>query len=826
MRARFFRLLPALLVLLPAVAQAQRPLASAGPGPASAARPQVYDILGLTVEGVTSDYTRAFVQQTSKLSVGQKVTLPGDPALADAIRAIYRLGMFSDVKIKEERRFGQGVYLVIEVREVPKLADYKFSGIKGGDRKKIQQQAPLYKGSPVRPSSIERTMQIIKSYFAEKGHPLATVEVSRTVNPDNTLYLDFQVEKGPRVGVGQIVIKGNERVSAGKLKKAMETKTKKWWQFWRKNTYKPDEFEGDPQRIIEKYNEMGYYDAKIVKDSVYLSFDEGGKPKMIIELTVHEGPRFYIHDVKWEGNTMYPDEALTEALGLHPGDPYNSKKLEENLYGNKNSSDVMSRYLNRGYMRANVQPMVRVVGEDSLDLIFDVFEGDQYEFGTIEIAGNTKTKEHVVRRELITFPGETFSRDAIQESIRRLMQLNYFSQESLGAGPDIRINEEAKRVDLTYHLEETGSDQLELSGTWGRFGLVLQLRFGFNNFSAQNLFKSEAWRPLPSGDGQRLSVGIQTNGRFFQQYSLSFTEPWFRGRPTPIGFSLSFSKISGRALTTTTNNGRLITTSASVFYEQRLKWPDNFFSTSTTIGYQFFDNQNWLRTLPQGISQEVTFRQTLSRNSTNHPIFPTTGSKMQLSVEIAPPVGGLIQYHKWRLKSSWNVPLTNKIALGFGMDYGFIGSLTGERVAFERFIVGGSPFETQGFFNFFGKDIIYMRSYPIGALGPRQNGDPFGGRILNMYTSELRWIAVQSQQLSAAPYLFMDAANAWDGFRSYNPTGLFRSAGFGARLFLPILGMVELVYGYNFDEFVPVNNRHNGSKKWTFQFTLGQGFGN
>ena len=826
MPARFFRLLPILLLLLPAVAVAQRPIAAADGGPTTEARPQVYDILGLSVEGVTSDYTRAFVQQTSKLSVGQKVTLPGDPALADAIRAIYRLGMFSDVKIKEERRFGQGVYLVIEVREVPKLADYKFSGIKGGDRKKIQEQAPLYKGSPVRPSSIERTRQIIKSFFAEKGHPLTTVEVSRTLNPDNTLYLDFQVDKGPRVGVGKIIIEGNEQVSDGKLKKAMETKGKKWWQFWRKNTFKPDEFENDPQRIIEKYNELGYYDAKIVRDSVYLSFDEGGKPKMIIELTVHEGPRFYIHDVIWDGNTMYPDETLTEALGLLPGDPYNAKKLEENLYGNKNSSDVMSRYLNRGYMRANVQPMVRVVGEDSLDLIFDVFEGDQYEFGTIEIAGNTKTKEHVVRRELITFPGETFSRDAIQESIRRLMQLNYFSQESLGAGPDVRIDEEDKRVNLTYHLEETGSDQLELSGTWGRFGLVLQLRFGFNNFSAQNLFKSEAWKPLPSGDGQRLSVGIQTNGRFYQQYSFSFTEPWFRGRPTPIGFSLSFSKISGRALTTTTNNGQLITTSASVFYEQRLKWPDNFFSTATTVGYQFFSNQNWLRTLPQGISQEVTFRQTLSRNSTNHPIFPTTGSKMQLSVEIAPPVGGLIQYHKWRLKSSWNVPLTNKIALGFGMDYGFIGSLTGEQVAFERFIVGGSPFETQGFFNFFGKEIIYMRSYPIGALGPRQNGDPFGGRILNMYTSELRWIAVQSQQLSAAPYLFMDAANAWDGFRSYNPTGLFRSAGFGARLFLPILGMVELVYGYNFDEFVPVNSRHNGSKKWTFQFTLGQGFGN
>ncbi|QXD17152.1 outer membrane protein assembly factor BamA [Rhodocaloribacter litoris] len=814
------------LLLLPVTppAAGQTPLASADGLPA-ALRPQTFEILGITVEGIGSEYTRSFVQQTSRLAVGQKITLPGDPALADAIRAIYRLGMFSDVKIKEERRFEQGVYLVIEVREVPKLADYSFSGIKGGDRKKLQKQAPLYKGTPVRPSAIERTVQLVKDFYAEKGYPLASVEVVRTVNPDNSLLLDFQVERGPRVGVGEVIIHGNEQLSDGDLLGSMKTKPKKWWQFWRKNTFKPDEFAEDPQRILEKYNEKGFYDARIVRDTTYLRM-EGDDPKMVVELTVHEGPRYHIRNIVWEGNTVYPDAVLTEALGLERGDVYNAKRLEENLYGNKNSSDVMSRYMNRGYMRANVQPTVRVVEGDSLDLIFDVFEGEVYEFGTIEIAGNTKTKEHVIRRELITFPGETFSRDAIQESIRRLMQLNYFAQESLAKGPDIRIDEEAKEVDLTYHLEEAGSDQLELSGTWGRFGLVLQLRFSFNNFSAQNLFNGSAWKPLPSGDGQKLSLAVQTNGSFFQQYSLSFTEPWFRGRPTPVGFSASFSKITGSSLVSSTNTGKLLTSSVSAFYEKRLKWPDDFFSTSTTLGYQYFDNDNWLSSLPQGISQQVTIRQTLARNSTNHPIFPFTGSKLRLSLEIAPPVGRLIQYHKWRLDSSWNVPLSSKLSIGFGMDYGFIGSLTGEEVAFERFIVGGSPFETQGFYSFFGKEIIYMRAYPIGALGPRRNGDPFGGRILNKYAAELRWMAVQSQQLSAAPYLFVEAANTWDGFRSYNPSELFRSAGFGTRLFLPILGMVELVYGYNFDEFAPVNSRHDGSKKWTFQFTLGQGFNN
>ncbi len=826
MHVRCSWLLPGLLLVLMSVAApvaAQTPLAARADLPAEL-RPQTFEILGISVEGVASDYTRTFVLQTSRLAVGQQITLPGDPALADAIRAIYRLGMFSDVKIREDRRFDQGVYLVIEVKEVPKLADYTFTGIKGGDRKKLQKEVPLYKGTPVRPSAIERTVQIIKEFYAEKGHPLASVEVVRTVNPDNSLVLDFQVDKGPRVGVGEVIIHGNEQLSDGDLIGAMKTKPKKWWQFWRKNTFKPDEFDEDPQRILEKYNEKGFYDARIVRDTTYLRM-EGDDPKMVVELTVHEGPRFHIRNIVWEGNTVYPDEVLTEALGLARGDVYNAKRLEENLYGNKNSSDVMSLYMNRGYMRAQVQPIIRVAGEDSLDLVFDVFEGDVYEFGTIEITGNTKTKEHVIRRELITFPGETFSRDAIQESIRRLMQLNYFAQESLVKGPDIRIREEDKVVDLSYHLEETGSDQLELSGTWGRFGLVLQLRFTFNNFSAQNLFNGSAWRPLPSGDGQKLSVAVQTNGNFFQQYSLSFTEPWFRGRPTPIGFSASFSKITGSTFLSNSSPGKLLTTSLSGFYEQRLKWPDDFFSTATTIGYQYFDNDNWLSTLPQGVSQQVTVRQTLARNSTNHPIFPSSGSKMSLSLEIAPPLGGLIQYHKWRLTSAWNVPLSRKFSVGFSMDYGYIGSLTGKEVAFERFVVGGSPFETQGFFSFFGKDVIYMRAYPLGAIGPRQNGDPFGGRILNHYAGELRWMAVQTEQLSAAPYVYVEAANTWDGFQSYNPGQLFRSAGFGTRLFLPILGMVELVYGYNFDTFVPVNSNHDGSKKWTFQFTLGQGFG-
>lgn len=786
--------------------------------------PEILEILGISVEGTSDEYSNSFIQQTSRLEVGQKLTIPGDPALGDAVRAIYRLRTYEDVQIVQERRIGTGIFIVVRVREVPKLREYSFSGVKKGHAKDLRKEVPLVTRGPVHDNSIARSIQIVKDFYAEKGQPLAEVTVVRQDHEDNTVSLDFKIDRGRKVRVKSVVVSGTDGLSRGTVIKAMKTKPKKGWRFWRSGKLDRDEYSKDLDRIIAKYNEKGFYDAEVLSDSVYIVDEDSRKPYLKIEIEVREGAQYHIRNIEWDGNTLFPDEVLTQRLGFLPGATFNSKQLQENLYGAGKDSDVSSLFYNSGYMRFGVKPQIVVVG-DSLDLKFEIYEGDIYSIGTVGIAGNTKTKDHVIRRELTTVPGRTFSRSQIQESIRRLIQLNYFTQESLAGGPSIEIQEESKTVDLEYNLDETGTDQLELSGTWGRFGLILMLRFTFNNFSAQNFFKGDAWKPLPSGDGQRLSVGIQTNGRRYQQYTLGYTEPWFRGKPRPIGFNTSFSRISGLSVLDD-SGGKLITFSQRIFYEQRLKRPDPWFRTSTSIGYQYFDNQDWISTLPTGVSQEITIRQALTRNNTNHPIFPTSGSKFELSLEIAPPLGKLIQYHKWKLKTSWNTPLLNKLAIGIGAEYGFIGSLDERDVAFERFIVGGSPFETQGFFSFFGKDIVYMRGYPLGALGPRsKDNDPFGGKILNKYSAELRWSAVRSDQLQAVPYAFIDAANAWDGFKSYNSTDLFRSAGFGMRLFLPILGMVEMAYGYNFDTFVPINSKHDGSKKWTFQFSLGQGFG-
>lgn len=789
-------------------------------------KPTPYKILGISVEGAESDFTRTYVLQSSGLTEGQVVTIPGDPAIGDAIRNVYRLGQFSDVSIVEDRRVLDGVYLSIVVREEAKLASYKIEGVKKSHRKKLEKEVTLIPNMNIRPSAIENAKRTIRKFYEEKGHPLATIEVERELNElTNAVVLTFNVDRGPKVRIGEIIVNGNDDVSDRTVLKSMKTKEKRPLMFWRKTKYDDGRYHEDLDRVIDMYNERGYYGARLVEDTVYIRGVEEGKPEMVVELDVVEGNKYFIRNIEWEGNSVYTGESLTQALGLEEGSAYNGTKLEENLYGNKASTDVSSLYYNDGFMRFRVDPAIEAVGPDSLDLKFDVTEGDIYTLGTVSITGNDVTKEHVIRREIVTIPGQTFSREAIQESIRRLLQLNYFSQESLAPGPGIDVNDATKTVDLAYDVEEVGNSQLELSGTWGQFGLVLQLRFTFNNFSMQNLFSGDEWRPIPSGDGQQLSLGVQTNGSYYQNYSLSFSEPWFGGKPRQTGFSLSYSGIGGGAFLSSTSTGELQTASARIFYDQALKRPDRNFRTSTSIGYQFFNNQGYISSLTQGVSHQVTIRQALSRNSTDHPIFPSSGSKLLLSAELAPPIGELVQYHKYKFQTTWNVPIVRKLTLSVLTDFGVIGSLTGEPVEFERYIVGGSPFETSGFNANFGKDIVYMRGYPLSVIGPRVDNDAVGGVILNRYSSELRYMAVQTPQLQAAPYLFMDAANTWNSFSSYNPASLFRSAGVGIRLYLPILGMVELAYGRNLDAYVPLTSSQTGEKKWLFQFTIGQGFG-
>ena len=828
-----------LSVFLLALFVGASPLFAQTPGTATGrSGPPSYMIKNIRVDGIENQRTRQFVIQSSGLSTGQTITLPSGDTIAEAIRSIYEIGMFSDVAIYQENREGNRVDLVIEVTPEPTLINYKLTGIKGRHEDDLKEKIPLVQGRPVRPSDVERTKQIITDFYGEKGYLRTDVQVEKQTRETGNVALTFDVKRNKKVEVERIRFTGNERFDDGDLRGAMEkTRENRWWRFWKGEKFKRNAYEEDLQKVIDHYREHGYYDAQIVADSVYYISDEG----IGINVTVREGDQYYVRDVEWQGNTVLSDQRLTNSLGLREGEVYNAVAMEKNLYGNQKGTDVLGMYMDRGYMRADVQPTVRVAEGDSLDITFDVREGDVYEFGDIQISGNTKTNDYVIRRELYTVPGERFSRSAIQESIRRLSQLSYFSKQSLKGGPSVSVDEEQKEANLTYEVEEVGSDQLELSGTFGQFGIVLQLGFQFNNFSAQNFFDGSAWKPLPSGDGQKLSVNVRTNGRYYQNYSLSFTEPWFRGRPTPIGGSISYSKYTRGFYSSRSSvqDGRFQNFSTNFFVRQRLGWPDDNFQTGTTVSYRLYDNRGFIfdstatnnrknvglfGSIPTGRSQSMSIQQSLTRNSLDNPRFPSSGSNVRLSVEVAPPLGDFEQYHKWKLTTNWNVPLGEHFSFGVATNFGYIGSITGDPVRFERFEVGGTAFDYQG--RNFGTEPVFMRGYPRGVIGPkvqRATGlEPAGGRVLNKYTSEFRWMAVQSRQLQARPYLFLDAAGAWSSLDTYNPSNLYRSAGVGVKLFLPIVGMLEFNYGYNFDRFVPIGGSE-GTPNWTFQFSLGQG---
>ncbi|OZC02942.1 outer membrane protein assembly factor BamA [Rubricoccus marinus] len=793
--------------------------------PASAQTAQTYEILGVEVDGVTEDSEQTFIISIADLRPGERVQLPYDEAFGEAVRGLYERAQVSDAEITVDRVVGDGVFLTIRVTQEPRLGVVEYEGLSKGEQDELRDRLPLIRGRRVRPADVEQSRLIVQSYLREKGFRLSSVSASQKLDGDR-LTLTLAANKGDRVEVEDVVFVGNENFSERTLRKRLKnTPEDRWWRFWKRETFTQSGFEEDKDALIRYYNDRGYYGARVVRDSVYLRTPEasGEDPELVVELEIDEGPKYHVREVVFEGNTLYTDEQLEFALGIEPGDVYNRSLIDRNLYYSPDHSDVASLYTDRGYLRFNVAPQVVEVPGDSLDIYVEITEGDVYEFGTVEIAGNTRTKEHVIRREIRTVPGQTYSRQAIERSVRDLVQLNYFDQSSIGGGPAIRPNDEDKTVDLTYSLAETSSDQLELSGGYGgSLGLLLTAKVTFNNFSAQGILDGSAWKPIPAGDGQQLSLQVVTSGTRYQNYTLAFTEPWFRGRPTPVGFSLGFQNFSNSP---TQEDYKILLGTAQVFARTRLKWPDDYFQTGTTLGYRIYDidGRSNLYGLPEGVSQELTVRQTLSRNNLDNPLFPQAGSRNELSVTIAPPVPGFIQYHKTDLESNWYAPLANKLSLSLKTKFGYIGSLTGEDVEFQRYLVGGSPLETNRNFVGFGKDLVYLRGYPTTAIGPRSEGEPVGGRILNVFQTELQYVALQTPQLSVAPYVFADAANSYDGFSDYDPARLYRSAGFGARVILPILGLVDLNYGYGIDPFDPVSTRDDGLPKWRGQVTLGAG---
>lgn len=594
--------------------------------------PQQYTILSVSVEGNESTRTQ-FIVNASSLNEGTTITHPGDE-IPDAIKRLYRVGLFSDVKVFITEQTATGVHLLIRVQEQPRLLEYKVEGVKRSERRDLKDEIVLVPGTAITEANVEQTKSSIRRFFREKGFWFTKVETRiEPSEAENRSILVFEVDKGARLEVKDIIFKGADAFSNRTLLKNIKPlKEDAPWKIFGKKVYKEEDLEEGQEKLMALYRKKGYIDARVVSDSVWVfDYADGEKQGVKVQLNIQEGPQYKVRNITWDGNSVYTDEQLTTALGFEKGDVFNEEKYDQNVNFNKTSTDINSLYQNIGYLFFQAFPRITKVAEDSLDIHFDLYEDEIATIREVSFSGNTQTHDDVVRRTLRTVPGNTYSRDAIVRSIRELSTLGYFNPENIT--PDVIPNQQDKTVDVTFDLDESQStSNFEFSGGYGgRFiGAIISARLNFNNFSLKRALEGD-FTPFPSGDGQTLSLGVQVTGTGYQSYSFGFVEPWLNGKPTSLGVNLSYNLIN---YSTTSERNKLF--SASVSLGKRLRWPDDFFSTRTVLGYQLYDVQGTASFLAEGTSSIISVRQVLERNSLDNFISPNSGSKFTLSAELAP----------------------------------------------------------------------------------------------------------------------------------------------------------------------------------------------
>lgn len=791
-------------------------------------RPRQMQVQEVVVRGIETA-RESYLISTSGLSVGSRLTIPGEE-IPEAIRRIYQTGLFSHVQICHEPIDSQNVRIIIHIQEEPRLDRYEMTGIKRSDRNELRKQLNLLSGFAVTRSVRAQAISTIRRYYREKGYWGTHVEIDEELTDElnNRVTLTIRIDPGERTKVRRIRFVGNEQFSDGRLRRAFKTiKEDRWWRIFKRHVYTEDEFEEGMNNLLDFYRQNGYRDVRILRDSVYVD-DWRGKEGVYFDFTIEEGPQYRVGQVTWEGNTIYTDEQLSQVMDFQEGDVFNEKKYEERLYGKGDDNDIFSLYHNIGYLFFDVQPEIRVVGENTVDLHFDIVEREIATIRDVSFTGNTKTHDDVVRRNIRTVPGATYSRAAIIRTIRELSTMGYFNPE--GITPDLVPDPEEKTVDVLYTLDESQStDNFEFSGGFGgrHIGIILAARVNFNNFSLRRAFEPGGWTPIPSGDGQRLSLGVQVTGRGYQSYSFSFLEPWLRGRPTSLGFSMSYDILNYDLFPGQEARQRNELFSSTVTIGRRLKWPDDYFSQSTAVSYQLYNMAGFSGIFQDGETSILSIRHLIERNSLDNLISPTSGSRFFLSGEVAPPMPGFAQYYKLKSGYQVHVTLAGKLTLSGSTDYGYMGYFkAGERSNFQRFFLGGTEIQQrQSFIN----DNIDMRGYPGGTTGVisplDENRNMIGGTIFTKYTMELRYPAVSTEQVQLIPYIFSDAGNTFASHHTFDPFNVKRAAGFGARLYLPILGLVDLSYGYRMDG-TPASNRGAGLKagEWEFLFNIGAPF--
>ncbi len=815
--------------------------------------PQQYTIGGIEVEGVRYLDHNALIS-ISGLKVGDEINVPGEE-ISNAIKKLWDQGLLSDVAINASRIEGSKIFLTLELKERPRLSKFSFKGIKKGQADDLKNKVNLVRGRIVTDAMLKNAQNTVRKHFVEKGFlntEVRIVQIEDTLQ-HNSVALRIEVDRKSRVKINDIYFEGNEVFTEKQLRRKLkETKERRPYRIFKASKFIRSKFEEDKEKLISFYNAQGYRDAYIIQDTVYTYDDRS----VNVGIKVNEGIKYYFRNITWTGNYVYTDEVLSNVLGIKKGDVYNLENLEKRLqYDPTGKVDVSSLYLDDGYLFFHVEPVeVSIIG-DSIDIEMRMVEGTQANIKNVTVTGNTKTNDHVILREIRTLPGQKFSRTALIRSQREIAQLGYFDPEQIGISPV--PNPADGTVDINYTVVERPSDQIELSGGWGGFfGFVGTLGVTFNNFAIGKVTNWREWKPLPAGDGQRLSLRLQANGRQFQTYSASFVEPWLGGRK-PNSFSVSLTHSSQAQLDPGNFRrvmGSLQVTGLTLGLGRRLTVPDDFFTLSNSLSMQRYTLDNFQSVLGSALGSDVggkriynqiTFNTTLSRNSIDNPTFPTRGSSLTLSVNATPPYSRLIsnfnpengevspmasrwvEFHKWMFDASWFIPLAPKLVINTRAHSGFIGSYGGVQPGpFDRFQMGGDGIT--GFNFLLGTDIIGLRGYQnltVGDLERDAQGRVLqqrfvggGGVAFSKYVSELRYAVSTNPAATIFVLGFVEAGNNWSNLNRYNPFDMKRSAGVGARIFMPAFGMIGVDYGFGFDPIPGISPRNKGQ----FHFTIGQ----
>lgn len=807
--------------------------------------PKDYIIGGITITG-SKNLDKDVLLTISKLNKGDKINLPGE-ANAKVIKDMYAQNIFDDVQLYITKINGDTVYLEIAVKELPRLSKMHITGIRKGEIEDIQKLLNDRTGKIVNQNLITTTTTTIKKYLGDKGFLNTTVAIKQREDPGdaNSLILDVVVNKHQKVMINSVTFEGNKAFSSKKLAKFLaKTRTRKFYNVFGSRKFKDEQYTEDKQTLIEKMQAKGYRDAEVISDTVTRHDEE----TVDIKIKVYEGPKYYFGTIKYTGNSRYPVETLNKILKIKTGDVFSEELLNKRLTGGEGVQDDLSTYyLNDGYLTYQADPQQVRVHHDTIDLDIKMFEGPQFTINRVTVKGNDVTNDKVVRRIIETLPGQTFNKALLIQSTRDIGTLGNFDDQKTEPKP-INVNPQEGTVDILYNVVEKPSDQVELSGGFGGGQLIGTLGLTFNNFSIRNIFNLKAYKPLPKGDGQKLSIRGQSAGRTYTNYSLTFTEPWLGGKK-PIYFSvMAYTQGSSTGqyyAVTDPNYNNLRINGVAVTLGKKLQWPDNRFQINYSLGFDHYSLDNYPGFIfSNGTAYNLKLTQEITRNSLDAPIFPTSGSNIRLTVQGTPPYSLFndinyvtatqeqryhwVEYYKVKFDAQWFMPIVGKFVLMSQVRFGFLGQYNAAVGAspFERFKLGGDGMQSYQFLQ--GSDIIAMRGYqnfsviPVGTNYTETNNP--GSTLYDKLTLELRHPVITGSSATIFVEAFAEGGNVWNSFNQYNPFNIRRSAGVGARIFLPIFGLLGLDYGYGFDAIPGIPGANKGQFSFSIAQTLSGGF--